>query len=404
MFFCFSLLQANPTDTSVRTKEKFNTNWKFDQSDNPIYRSIGFNDKNWRTLNLPHDFSIEGAFSADNPSGGNNGYFPIGIGWYRKTFSVADSLKDRKTIIQFDGIYMNSEVWINDHFLGRYPYGYTTFQYDLTEYLNYGDTATNVIAVRVDNSIPKSTRWYNGSGIYRNVHLITTNYAHFKNYDGIFITTPVAEKEEAVVNIDYKVMGNVFSKEQLETFRKNKWDRKRDENLCIVRSIIYDAKGNEVARTEEEKIFVSFSRNVEYNQKVLVANPIRWSAENPYLYTLKSEIELEGSIVDDQVTTFGIRKLEYIPHKGMFVNGDPVKLKGVCLHHDGGCVGAAVPDKIWHYRLSKLKAMGCNALRTAHNPFAPEFYDMADSMGFYVMDEALDEWTRCGPYNRNNFV
>ena len=253
MFFCFSLLQANPTDTSVRTKEKFNTNWKFDQSDNPIYRSIGFNDKNWRILNLPHDFTIEGEYNENNPSGGNNGYFPIGIGWYRKTFAVADSLKDRKTIIQFDGIYMNSEVWINDHFLGRYPYGYTTFQYDLTEYLNYGDTATNVIAVRVDNSIPKSTRWYNGSGIYRNVHLITTNYAHFKNYDGIFITTPVAEKEEAVVNIDYKVMGNVFSKEQLETFRKNKLERKRDENLCIVRSIIYDPKKMKLPEQRKKK-------------------------------------------------------------------------------------------------------------------------------------------------------
>ena len=144
---------------------------------------------------------------------------------------------------------------------------------------------------------------------------------------------------------------------------------------------------------------MSFSRNIEYNQKVSIANPIRWSAENPYLYTLKSEIEFEGKIVDDQVTAFGIRKLEYIPHKGMFVNGDPVKLKGVCLHHDGGCVGAAVPDKIWHYRLSKLKAMGCNALRTSHYPFAPEFYNMADSMGFYVMDEALDEWTRGWPYN-----
>ncbi|MFC2113027.1 sugar-binding domain-containing protein [Bacteroidota bacterium] len=385
--------------TSARSKAKFNKNWKFDLSDNPDYRNTDYNDSDWRTLNLPHDWSVEGEYSPDHPSGERNGFFPEGIGWYHKTFSLGDSVKYKQLVIQFDGVYMNSEVWINDKFLGRYPYGYTTFQYDITEYLNFGEGNKNVIAVRVDNSLPQSTRWYNGSGIYRNVHLITTNYTHFNNYDGVYITTPVAEKEKSIVNIDYKAIGNLFSEEEVEYHFNHKWERKKTGHKCILRSIVFNTRGNEIARTEKDTLLYSFDKNISWSQQVEISSPDRWSAGNPNMYVLKSEIEFDNKILDDVITPFGIRKLEYIPHKGMFVNGISVKLKGVCLHHDGGSVGAAVPDKILYYRLKKFKETGCNAIRTAHNPFAPEFYDMCDTMGFYVMDEAHDEWTRGWPYN-----
>lgn len=396
LLFISIALFAQP-NTSVRLKEDFNKNWKFKLSDNPEFRSPSYNDAKWRKLNVPHDWSIEADFCPSCE--GMQAFLPEGIGWYRKTFKIDESFKKRKqTTIQFDGVYMNSEVWVNGVFLGRYPFGYNSFQYDITEYLNYGNEP-NIIAVRVDNSLNNSTRWYNGSGIYRNVHLIHTNYAHFKTYGGIFVTTPVAEKDWAIVNVEYKVNGNLFSEEELEKHFNNKWKQEKQKHDCIVRSIVYNDKGEEVARKEEKKKWRNFNMYIEYAQKMKVLKPKRWSAEKPNMYYLKSEIEYMGKVLDDEVTPFGIRKLEYIPHKGMFVNGESTKLHGVCLHHDGGCVGAAVPDKVLYLRLKRLKELGCNAIRTAHNPFSPEFYHMCDTIGLYVMDEAFDEWTHGWPYN-----
>lgn len=392
-------LEPSVVLTEARSKTSFNKDWKFSLGDHPDYRKADFDDSGWRNLDLPHDWSIEGEFCPDHPSGRQNGYFPEGLGWYRKTFSPGEDLSYKQVVIQFDGVYMNSEVWVNDKFLGRYPYGYSTFQYDMTEYLDFGEEAKNVIAVRVDNSLPVSTRWYNGSGIYRNVHLITTNYTHFTNYDGVYITTPVAEKDRALVRVDYRVIGNFYSEEEIQSYFKRRHNREQVPHPCILRSIVFDPEGNEVARVEKDTVLFNLDKNIAYAQQLEIAAPRRWSAETPHLYTLKSEIEYDGGIMDDQVTRFGIRKLEYIPHKGMFVNGKSVELMGVCLHHDGGSVGAAVPDRIWQYRLQKLKDMGCNAIRTAHNPFAPEFYDICDELGLYVQDEAFDEWTRGWPYN-----
>lgn len=391
--------QKRLIETKVRQQNLFNEGWKFDLSDNPKYREVEFDDSAWRELTLPHDWSVELDYNPNAASGGNNGYFDEGIGWYRKSFTVSKEQLDKKLVVQFDGVFMNSEVWINGVFLGRRPFGYATFQYDMTPYINGEEGAENVISVRVDNSLPQGSRWYNGSGIYRNVHLIETNFVHFNNYDGVYITTPTAEKQRAVVNVDYKVFSAYVTAEELSEARKKKYFKESKPYNFVVRSIIYDHRGIEVSRTAENMIINSLDRDVAYSQQVVVDNPMLWSAENPNIYYMRSELVLENKVLDDKITPFGIRKLEYNKDRGMLINDEQVKLNGVCLHHDAASLGAAVPDEVWHYRLSKLKSMGCNAIRTSHNPFSPEFYHMCDTMGFYVMDECFDEWRDGWPFN-----
>ncbi len=384
--------------TTVREVDNFNAEWRFTLGDNPDYREPSFDDSAWRELTLPHDWSIEGEYTPDFPTGKNNGFFPEGLGWYRKSFKVAAEDRNRQFVIQFDGVFMNSEVWINGRYLGRRPFGYSTFRYDLTDALKFG--GENTIAVRVDNSNPGADRWYHGSGIYRDVHLLKTNYVHFKHNGGVFVKSPVAEASRAVVEVDYEILGTFFSNEEIKLFKRNGWIRSegrwtnepRDHD-CTIRSIIYDAEGREVARTEQIHNIRNYDVDYKASQKITFENPNRWSAKSPYLYTLKSEIEYDGKILDDVVTTFGVRKVEFLAGAGLFVNGVETKLYGVCLHHDAGSLGAAVPEKSLRYRLMKLKEMGCNALRTAHNPFSPTFYKLCDELGFYVMDEAFDEWT-----------
>ncbi len=384
--------------SSVRSKECFNSDWRFTLGDSPIYREVAFDDSEWRELSLPHDWSIEGEYTPDFPAGKNNGFFPEGLGWYRKSFTVAAEDRNKQFVIEFEGVFMNSEVWINGQYLGRRPFGYSTFRYDLTDALKFG--GENVIAVRVDNSNPGADRWYHGSGIYRDVHLLKTNYVHFKHNGGVFVKSPVAEQSRAVVEVDYKVLGTFFTDEEIPLYKRNGWIRTESrwrnepkDHLCTIRSVIYDQQGVEVARVERECNIKNYDVDFETSQSVGFENPNRWSDDNPYLYTLKSEIEYDGVILDDVVTKFGVRKVEFLPGAGLFVNGEEKKLYGVCLHHDAGSLGAAVPAKSIEYRLMKLKEMGCNAVRTAHNPFAPAFYELCDSLGLYVMDEAFDEWT-----------
>ncbi len=389
----------------VRSKDSFDKDWKFMRQDNPSFREYAFDDSSWRTLDVPHDWSIEEDYNPESLSEGNSGYCHEGIGWYRKTFSMDPKVKNKQHTIQFDGVFMNSEVWINGNFLGRRPYGYSTFQYDITEYLNYDKE--NVISVRVDNSIPKASRWYNGSGIYRHVHFITTNFTHFANNGGIFITTPKAEAEQAIVKVDYTINSSFLNEEQYEQFKRAKYSKSGKGEPCLIRSIIFDERGVEVMRLSESKFLNPYEKGVTHTQEVVVDNPIRWSAENPHMYYLKSEIvrsvwkdgKYVEEILDDVVTPFGIRKVDFNADKGLLVNDEQVKLKGVCMHHDAASFGAAVPEKVWVYRLQKLREMGCNAIRTSHNPFAPEFYHICDTMGFYVQDEAFDEWKDGWPFN-----
>ena len=405
--FFIGMCTLAQTTTQVRNQTNFNFGWKFKLGDAPERRATNYDDSQWKDLNVPHDWSIEGDYQPDAYLGFRTGFFPEGIGWYRKHFTVDASKKNKQFIIQFDGVYRNSQVWVNGKYCGNRPYGYATFQYDITSHLKFGED--NVVAVRVDNSIPASSRWYAGSGIYRNVHLIETNFVHFREMDGIYITTPVAEKDKAIIRVNYTIIASFFNDEEIRLFKKNKWLREENQwknkpkpHQCIIRSVIYDKDNNEVARQESPATIYNYDKDFSISQDIKIGQPKRWSDTNPYLYTIKSEIEWEGKIIDDQVTSFGIRKIEFNPEKGFLVNDERKLLKGVCLHHDGGAVGAAVQEKTLYYRLKKLKAIGCNAIRTAHNPFSPEFYRICDELGFFVMDEIFDEWTSAWGYNFTN--
>jgi beta-galactosidase len=374
--FIFSLLIAIACTNAYAKKPSasryhllMDRNWKFLLGDDKAAPETNFDDHTWRLLDLPHDWSIEGEFKKDAPTGDGGGYLPTGIGWYRKQFALPSVAHGKQVSIQFDGVYMNSEVWINGHHLGKRPNGYISFVYDLTPYLI---TGKNTLAVRVDNSEQPNSRWYSGSGIYRHVWLNITNPLHIAQW-GTYITTPDVNTSSTTVTIKTKIENS----------------GKYISNATLISTII-DEKGHEVA---SGKIPVSLtSKAGEFAQSIAVASPTLWSVEEPHLYTLHSVIQSGKKTIDEFESTFGIRKLEYSPVKGFLLNNKHIKMNGVCLHHDGGCVGAAVPIKIWEERLRLLKDMGCNAIRTSHNPVAPEVLDLCDKMGFLVMDEAFDVW------------
>ena len=373
IFFLLLIVQIeinaeNPAQNNKRSLMVFN--WKFQLGDVEGAEKISFDDNNWRNLDIPHDWSIEREINKDAPAGGNGGYFPTGIGLYRKHFKVTENDLNKTIWVEFDGVYMNSDVWINGNHLGMHPYGYTSFYYDLTPYLNEGE---NIIAVKVDNSQQPNSRWYSGSGIYRNVWLVKQDPLHIAHW-GVYVTTPEVSNEFAVVDFKTKI--------------DNEYKSSKKGKLL---SIIVDEKGNEVAKSE-----IPFSiepgKTIELSQQLKVDTPALWSVDSPSLYKLHQTVVEGENSIDNLTTTVGIRKIEYDVNKGFLLNGEHVKMNGVCLHHDGGSVGAAVPIGIWRNRFKKLKEMGCNAIRCSHNPPAPEFLDLCDEMGFLVMDEAFDEW------------
>ena len=344
-------------------------NWKFILSDIKDAEKQNFDDSQWRTLNLPHDWSIEGEFKEDATTNGHGGYLPAGIGWYRKHFSISKIQKDQNYWIQFDGVYMNSDVWINGQHLGKHVYGYTSFYYDLTPFIKKGE---NIIAVRVDNSLQPNSRWYSGSGIYRHVWLNIAEPVHIAQW-GTYITTPSVDSASATILVRTSIENTLATAKTI-----------------ILRSVIRNDSGKEIAMVEVP-VSISPSGTTAVEQTLKVTAPLLWSTETPHLYTLKSSI-LEGKKINDLlITSFGIREIAYDKDKGFLLNGKQVKMNGVCLHHDAGCLGAAVPEQAWVRRLQLLKEMGCNAIRTSHNPPAPEFLDLCDKMGFLVMDEAFDE-------------
>jgi beta-galactosidase len=366
----FSIIGYAKSPAPGRYHLLMDRDWKFFLGDDKNASDVSFNDNAWRKLDLPHDWSIEGEFKKDEPTGGGGGYLPTGIGWYRKQFTLPSSVHGKQVSIQFDGVYMNSEVWINGNHLGKRPNGYISFVYDLTPYLTSGK---NTVAVRVDNSEQPNSRWYSGSGIYRHVWLNITNSLHIAQW-GTYITTPDISTSSATVSIKTKIENNG-----------------QDISNATLLSTIVDEKGNEVT-SSKTPISLNAKASKEFEQSVQVNSPVLWSVETPHLYTLHSTVLSGKKVVDEFQSNFGIRKLEYSAVNGFLLNGKHVKMNGVCLHHDGGCVGAAVPIKIWEERLKLLKKMGCNAMRTSHNPVAPEFLDLCDKMGFLVMDEAFDAW------------
>jgi len=352
----------------------FNQDWKFTLGDSTLQASAqNFNDNSWRKLNLPHDWSIESDFGKDFPATAGGGALPGGLGWYRKTFTVDKVDAHKRIYIDFDGVYRNSEVWINGTSVGKRPYGYISFRYDLTPYLKFG--AKNVIAVKVDNSKEPNSRWYSGSGIFRNVWLTTLNPVHVDLW-GTYVTTPEVSEKAAKVAIETTVKNTTS---QIQTIR--------------VEQALVNAAGRSVATTVSTlKVAAGISGKV--SQALNVANPIRWNIENPYMYKVVTSLYLGAKQVDRYETPVGIRSFVFDVHKGFILNGTRVKINGVCNHHDLGALGAAVNTRAIERQLQILKDMGCNGIRCSHNPPAPELLDLCDKMGFIVMDEAFDMWEK----------
>ncbi|MCI3923943.1 DUF4982 domain-containing protein [Paenibacillus sp. TRM 82003] len=357
---------------SSRIRETFDRDWKFYLGDTNKPQAPDYDDGSWRKLSVPHDWSVEGEFDENYPAGGDGGYLQAGIGWYRKSFTVPVEWSSRIVTLTFDGVYMNSDVWINGHHLGRYPFGYAGFEYNLSPYLNWeGD---NVIAVRVDNNDQPNSRWFTGSGIYRHTWLTATNKLHIPLW-GVYVRTPVITDDYASVQVQTKYINQHI---QMETMK--------------LRSEII-TPGGEIAAVHESLLNIHAGKAGEITQSLQVAKPELWSVETPMLYILRTSLLQDGAVIDETETAFGIRQAEFDKDRGFLLNGKQMKINGVCVHHDGGSVGAAVPERLWERRLEILKEMGCNGIRMSHNPPAPELLDLCDRMGFLVMDEAFDEWT-----------
>jgi beta-galactosidase len=353
--------------TSGRKIQNFNFGWKFYKGDISDGQNPGLNDSGWRILDLPHDWSIEGPFSKDFASA--TGYLPAGIGWYRKSFIIPDTEKGRKVFISFDGIYNNSEVWINGTWLGKRPNGYISFQYDLTPYLKPGKE--NLIAVKADHTKFGDSRWYTGSGIYRDVKLIFTSPVHLKQW-GVFALAKDVSAARAALDIEVTVLNETNSKAE-------------------VRVSNYLLSGTDTVNKITEGYSLGAASPKVILQKMELVSPKLWDVDSPNLYTLVTVVRGKG-IIDSQSIQVGFRNIRFDADKGFFLNGRNMKLKGICLHHDAGTLGSAVPRQVISRRLDILKELGCNAIRTSHNPFSSDFLELCDEKGFLVIGEAFDEW------------
>ena len=340
----------------ARERRNFDHGWRFILADSAQMARPDYDDATWRTLDLPHDWAIEGDFSASNPSGAGGGALPGGIGWYRKHFTLASGTTAHNTdiatassgsryLMEFDGVYMNSTVYVNGQQVGYRPYGYSSFAYDITPYVHAGD---NVVAVRVDNSDQPNSRWYSGCGIYRHVWLTETAPVHVKHW-GVHVT---ADATTGIIQVTADVEGSGYK----------------------VRHTVYDAEGHKVG--------------------LRIKNPRLWSPDDPYIYKVCTQVTVGGRIVDEVWTNTAFRSFRFDAQTGFWLNGRNMKLNGVCEHHDFGCLGAALHEDALHRKLVKLKAMGVNAIRSSHNPPAPELLNMCDTMGLIVMDESFDMWRR----------
>ena len=336
----------------------FNSGWKFSLADDSLARNAEYADAKWREVNLPHDWSIEGLPSPTLAS--CQGYLPGGVAWYRKTFDVDSS--QAKRYVYFEGVYNRSDVYVNGHHLGHRPNGYVSFLYDLTPYLHGGE---NVIAVRVDHSRQADSRWYTGSGIYRDVYLVTAPESHFSLWGVGWKATGITDKA-ATVRVEAKI-------DNPQTSQK-------------VEAALYDAAGKKVASGQVRV------KDGMANLDLKVKNPRLWDIDDPYLYRLETTLLHDGKAIDHNTETVGLRTLDFSPDHGFSLNGRNMKVKGVCIHHDAGALGAVVPKEVWRRRLANLKDLGVNALRMSHNPQAPDVYDLCDELGLLVMDEVSDEW------------
>jgi len=356
-------------------KEKFNDDWNFHKGDLGIEQATS-DQVSWRPVRVPHDWSVEGPFSSEWASG--TGFLPGGIGWYRKDFNLKDYDKNKRYTVYFDGIYKNSEVWINGHYLGKRPNGFIPIQYDLTPYLQANN---NVIIVKADHTEYADSRYYTGSGLYRNVYLITQEENHFSQW-GVFFQTPEVSEERATAKVSVEIENHG-----------------KDLNKKTVEVILKDKDGNSIATSKQEITLRPAKENyLEFDLEI--NNPKLWSPDSPYLYDLEVNL-VEGSTkVDAWNEKVGFRDFYFEADRGFFLNGENMLLKGVCFHHDAGALGAAVPKEVWEKRMETLKELGVNAIRMAHYPHQDFIYDLADEMGFLVQDEAFDEWE----YGKNKWI
>ena len=362
--------------TSIQAKpqfgkaELFNTDWRFNLSDVKEAATPTFDDSKWSVLDLPHDWSVKGTLSPDKAS--CTGYLPGGIGWYRKSFTVPDSEKGNKVFIYFEGVYNHSEVFINGTSVGKRPNGYISFMYDLTPYIKSGQE--NVLSVRVDHSLERDSRWYSGSGIYRDVYLVYAPPVHLDLWGVYFKATTITAKKADV---------------SVATTLNN--ELAIGAEVLVSHEITDPASGKVIASGSKKQKLESKAK-ATLTQNLSIPNPKRWSLEQPNLYTLKTIVKQNGKIIDQNEQQIGIRTLTFDPNKGFALNDVWTKVKGVCIHHDAGVLGSAVPREVWKRRLVTLKEMGCNAVRMSHNPQAPDVYELCDEIGMLVMDEAFDEW------------
>ena len=364
---CGLSMSARPLFGDARL---FVNDWRFKLQDDAVIK-LDANVEKWRKVTLPHDWSVEGKYSYTFASA--TGYLPGGMGWYAKSFTVPQESKGKKVFIYFEGVYNRSKVYLNGHLLGERPNGYVSFMYDLTPYLKYGDEV-NDLRVQVDHTKYNDSRWYTGSGIYRDVYLVTADPTHVDLWGTYCITENVTSKKADFV---------------VQTTLRNEQDKKVKAQVELTLS--EKATGKLVAQSKKSIGLVA-NDSVVVKQVMKVKSPKMWSIKNPQLYTLRTTLYVDGKPTETNEISTGVRTLRYDPNEGFFLNGENTKLKGVCIHHDAGCLGAAVPREVWKRRLERLQDMGCNAIRMSHNPQAPDVYELCDEMGFVVMDEAFDEW------------
>ena len=348
--------------------EQINLDWKFILQDTENGQQTSLNDGNWKTVDLPHDWSVKQQLSQTLASA--TGYLPGGTGWYRKQLYVPKENKGEKVYLYFEGVYNRSEVFVNGKSLGKRPNGYISFMYDATPYIKYGED--NLVAVRVDHSQSADSRWYTGSGIYRNVWIIYANPVHIAQW-GVY-AYPEKLKKGYQFNVEVNIENGLS-----------------ESSTLTIKNELFD-KNNKLIGKSSEKLTVEGSQTGKISTVLKVSNPELWSLANPALYTLKTSVFRQDQLIDETNTTTGFRNFTFDPNKGFALNDESMKIKGVCLHHDGGVLGSAVPREVWKRRLLTLKEIGVNAIRTSHNPQAPDLYELCDELGLLVLDEAFDEW------------
>lgn len=377
-FLITTSLQAQKQKENSREIINFDTDWRFLKDDAKNAEEPKFDDSKWRQLDVPHDWSIEGPYDETNPTSRGGGYLPTGIGWYRKAFTVNSTYAKQKLFIEFDGVMANSDVWINGFHLGKRPYGYSSFSYELTGHLKFGKGETNILAVKADNSLQPASRYYAGAGIYRHVRLVVTDPVHINQW-GVYISASNVSESKATINLQTNVI-----------------NESAVSNSIVLQTSVLDPSGKTV-KTVESNRNIAAGKTITFNQTIEIVNPQRWDVNQPSLYKAITKIKSAKNTLDEQTNTFGIRDSKFEAATGYWLNGKNIKIKGVCLHHDGGAVGSAVPLAVWESRFKLLKDVGVNAIRTAHNPVSPEFLDLCDRMGFLVMDETFDTWTVAKP-------